>query len=179
LKVTEILKEEHQDILRHLGKMKDVFSSPNWQNVKTWQYFISFLKIYADKFHHIKEEDIYFPWMQEKNPELEHGPLKCMLHEHKQTRALISQADYELEKIAKGDLSKWPIFKDTMELYIRTLEEHIHKEDNVLYRFAEGLNSEHKDGDKLMLPLFNLVEVNYKDQVAQFKEIGQISTFQI
>jgi len=179
LKVTEILKEEHQNILGHLGKMEELFSTPNWQDVKVWKYFISYLIIYADKFHHAKEEEIYFPWMQEKNPQLELGPLRCMLSEHKQTRALVSQADYELDQIAKGEKDKWPIFRDTIELYIRTLQEHINKEDNVLFRFAETLNSEFKGGDKAMLDLFNLVEKKFKSQISKFGEIGQIGTLHI
>jgi len=179
LKVTEILKQEHQNILKHLDRMEEIFSTPNWQDVKVWKYYLSFLKIYADKFHHAKEEEIYFPWMQEKNPQLEFGPLRCMVHEHQQTRALVSQGEYDLDQIAKGNLKKWPIFKDTIKLHIRTLQEHIYKEDNVLFRFAETLNSEYKDGDKRMLSLFQNIEEKYKDQVAKFRKIGQIGTLQI
>lgn len=60
---TQILSAEHQNILKvvkAIVKECDVFESENNLDKAFFTKAIGFIKNYADKFHHAKEEDILF-----------------------------------------------------------------------------------------------------------------------
>ncbi len=93
--------------------------------------FISFLKEFADKCHHGKEEGILFPALVKAGIPERGGPVGVMLAEHEKGRNLIRQmessagsADYQgLARAAKE--------------YAALLRSHIEKENEVLFPSAE------------------------------------------
>ncbi len=154
MKATEILKEEHQVISNTINDALRFLDTENWHDLKYWTTFLHFLKSYADDYHHAKEEDIYFLWMRSKEPDLENGPLRCMLGEHDKSREIVDRASLTLQKVQGGDEESWEQFKIYVYEYAQILLEHIDKENNILYKMAEKINDVHGDGDLIMLPLF-------------------------
>jgi hemerythrin-like domain-containing protein len=99
--------------------------------------FIDFIRNYADKFHHAKEEAMLFVEMQKPGVELPCNPVEQMLIEHDDGRELIAGIE---EGLNSEDVEK---VVSNMKEYVGLIRDHIWKEDNVLYRMAdESLNKE-------------------------------------
>ena len=168
MKVTEILKTEHQIILGKIDHAVETLGSDMCENVEYWEGFINFLKTFADAYHHAKEEDIYFEWMKEKEPTMEDGPLNCMLSEHDESRRVVQSAEELLSDLKTGDSNNWDQFKIHVQDYADILRRHIDKENSILYMMAEQLDQEAGDGDLKMGPLFEQVEERLGESVSSF-----------
>jgi hemerythrin-like domain-containing protein len=99
--------------------------------------FVTFIREFADRHHHGKEEDILFAAMVEAGFPRSGGPIAVMLHEHDQGRAHVR---------VLADLAAQPTpwsGEDRERLgeaaygYANLLHAHIHKEDAILYPMAE------------------------------------------
>lgn len=167
MKVTEILKNEHEVILNKIDHAVAEFETSEWKSTSYWDGFLLFLKNYADDYHHAKEEKIYFEWMKEKNPGMEHGPLHCMLIEHDESRRVVQNAEELLSKLKDGSSDNWDQFKTYICEYAQVLRSHIDKENNVLYNMADGLDQD-GEGDMKMSPLFQKVEDRLGESVKAF-----------
>lgn len=157
MQVIDILMLEHQRILSQLNDAEDMLEEPLKENLGKLNTFLDFIVDYADSYHHAKEEEILFNWMRSKNPSLDHGPLRCMLSEHDSGRNLIIGIKGALESYINGDLAKEDYIHSRLSNFISLLRDHIEKEDKILYMMAEHLNDQFQDGDKIMLPKFEIV----------------------
>ena len=133
-KPTQILSDEHKNILCVINKIaKECGKVDSGGNIDEvfFQKAVSFIKNYADKFHHSKEEDILFAELN-KDGVLEHcNPIGQMLHEHDLGRGFVKGLS---EAVEKGD--KMEAVKNARG-YCELLQEHIFKEDNILYPMAD------------------------------------------
>jgi hemerythrin-like domain-containing protein len=172
MKTTDILMNEHQIILKNLDELKILLDEKLIEKIHSIENKIKFIQVYADHFHHAKEEDIYFPWMKSKNSDLEHGPLHCMLDEHDQGRAMVQLASLKLEEYKKTkNENALTEVKNTLLPFIYLLQSHIHKEDEILYRIAEQLNDHFGDGDSQMLAQFLEVGEKYQGTLQEFSNL--------
>lgn len=138
----QTLKAEHQTIKRVLDALDRFVEIPeaDWADIER---FVEFIRLYADRMHHGKEEDILFERLVASGFPKQAGPLAVMYHEHDQGRALVN------ELTALGNRNGKRLPEDHKQLftaargYTELLRSHIHKEDNVLYPMAEaGLTAE-------------------------------------
>lgn len=85
MKATQQLKDEHEGIKLMLNIMytiSDNLKKRKELNVIHYEKVLEFIKGFADKCHHGKEEDILFPAMENHGMSKEGGPIAVMLHEH-------------------------------------------------------------------------------------------------
>ncbi|NLL39035.1 MAG: hemerythrin [Clostridiales bacterium] len=138
-KATQDLRKEHEVILlalQILGKMIEPSSRDPESLLHYYGEAVYFLKVFADKCHHGKEEDYLFKELVNKGIPNEGGPVGVMLREHKQGRDYIAQMSRSIdEKNIEG-------FKKAAELYCDLLLRHIEKENNVLFVMADKVISE-------------------------------------
>lgn len=87
---------------------------------------VDFIRSYADRFHHAKEEDILF---REFGDDLE--ILKSMLEEHRMGR---SHVETVIEAVESGDTES---VRDHLTAYGQLLAGHIKKEDEILYPWMD------------------------------------------
>jgi len=162
MKCTEMLIEEHDVILDRLNAMENWIKTKSENDVSVVRNFISFVKEYVDEYHHNKEEDFYFRWIIEKNPSFEKGPIACMLGEHNQGRDLIKAIEQCLQNHHFQKI-------DSLVLeFSQLLRNHISKENSVLYKAADQLDEESKDGDDLMLKEFKSINEKLKNTPRKF-----------
>lgn len=87
------LMHEHKAILIALNVIEkmceDVQKNNNETGYKDVEEIIGFLKVFADKCHHGKEEDFLFPALEKVGIKNENGPIGVMLAQHKQGREFI------------------------------------------------------------------------------------------
>ncbi len=141
MKATEILMAEHRNIEKILDGLEGVLSkaAEGAFDAKRFKIGLAFLREYADRRHHGKEEERLFPAMNRRGMPLEGGPLHCMLEEHKYGRGLLGSIGAALGKAEAGDHAARRTVTEDFGRYIAFLREHIHKEDNVLFRMADGM----------------------------------------
>lgn len=141
--ITQILSDEHQTILKVIdAALNECSEIENGKPLKVefFQKTIDFIKNYADKFHHAKEEDILFTAMLENIENLHCNPIPVMLHEHDEGREFVKGME---QGISENDTDK--LIKNARG-YSALLQNHIYKEDNVLYPMAEeALSDEQKE----------------------------------
>ena len=133
-KPTTILTDEHKNILLVINRMLKECGNIDSGNRLNENFFIKsvdFIKNYADKFHHAKEEDVLFMELN-KDGVLEHcNPIGQMLHEHDLGRGFVKGLSEAVEKGDKAEAVK------NARGYCELLQEHIFKEDNILYPMAD------------------------------------------
>ena len=141
--ITRILSAEHQTILKAIsaiiGECMEIENGKEL-NVAFFQKAIDFIKNYADKFHHAKEEDILFKAMLENVDCMHCNPIPVMLHEHDEGRNYVKSME---TGISENNSRK---IIENARGYCMLLQQHIYKEDNVLYPMAEeALTDEQKE----------------------------------
>lgn len=125
-KVLKAVKKDCEELVE--GKVVDV---PFYRNV------IDFVRNFADKYHHQKEEVDLFNLLSELDEKLKNGPIRGMLLEHDMGRFYIRNLEDNLEQYENGNASKKAYIVANALSYATMLEEHINKEDNVLYSMAK------------------------------------------
>ncbi len=147
MQVTQELMKEHQLILKYIDLMQRYinFSQSNPEETllqEKAQNFIDFIQKFADTYHHAKEEDILFKFLQAPGVLSHCNPLPVMLSEHEQGRMYVQNMKEALASANKDNFCK------AASAYGELLQQHIMKEDNVLYPMAEeGI----ADDDKIAL----------------------------
>ncbi|NLP59286.1 hemerythrin domain-containing protein [Lutibacter sp. B1] len=162
--ITQILSDEHQTILNVIDAVNSECSE--LENGKTldvgfFQKTIDFIKNYADKFHHAKEEDILFKAMLANVEHLHCNPIPVMLHEHDEGRTFVRGME---EAISENNISK---IIENARGYGMLLRDHIYKEDNVLYPMAEEALSDVQKDD---------VNKRYKEVEIELKKTMDIDS---
>lgn len=104
-----------------------------------FQRMFEFLTIFADQRHHQKEEKCLFPALGHQGLPQDHGPVGMMLQEHCTGRALISHMKRAASGYVNGDPNAARHFAEAATDYVHLLNEHIAKEDNMLFRIAESV----------------------------------------
>lgn len=142
MKAVQTLRDEHQNILRMLKVVKSLcIHTFNTKEVYYKGYYdaIDFIRNYADKFHHGKEEEILFEKMSsELGPAIKQGPIFGMLAEHDLGRLFVKNLENALIESEKGnDNAKVDIIANATA-YTDLLYRHIDKEDNAIFNFAES-----------------------------------------
>lgn len=103
--------------------------------------YATFLRGFADAWHHGKEEDILFRRMVERGFSAESGPVAVMLHEHREGRALVGAIHGVGEGTGDVTSSERSSFLEGARGFIPLLRQHIQKEDNILYPMSERVLS--------------------------------------
>ncbi len=142
MRPTEVLKQEHriiERVCRVLFTASKQMQKGEEVDPQIFAKAIDFIRNFADKSHHGKEEDNLFPAIERQGFPREGGPVGMMLIEHDEGRAHVRGLAEALEKYEKGDRS--PQTKVTITGhaigYAQLLTDHIQKEDNILYDIAD------------------------------------------
>ncbi|MFN7181917.1 MAG: hemerythrin domain-containing protein [Planctomycetota bacterium] len=132
---TESLREEHKEIklmLEILGAICRKLENKEDIPDEHLEKIMEFIKVFVDRCHHGKEEDILFPAMIESGLPKESGPISIMLIEHTTGRNYVKEMN---RAIKSKDFNK---FTENAYNYSHLLQQHIFKEDNILYMIAEN-----------------------------------------
>ena len=103
--------------------------------------YATFLRGFADAWHHGKEEDILFRRMVERGFSAESGPVAVMLHEHREGRVLVGAIHGVAEGTGDVTPAERSSFLEGARGFISLLRQHIQKEDNILYPMSERVLS--------------------------------------
>jgi hemerythrin-like domain-containing protein len=145
MKATQQLKDEHEGIKLMLKIMEKIYTgleNGKELNIDHYEKIIDFIKGFADKCHHGKEEDILFPAMVKHGIPNEGGPIAVMLNEHQMGRGFIKALTGFFEEFKSGNKQAIKGIISSSMSYVDLLRNHIEKENNVLFSMADKVLSE-------------------------------------
>jgi hemerythrin-like domain-containing protein len=137
---TEQLKKEHEAIeimLKILDAVCERLKAEKKPDPKHLDQIIEFFQGFADRCHHGKEEEIFFPALEMAGIPKEGGPIGVMLHEHDQMRAYMKALAEAVESYKTGAPTAIAEIIRQASGYSGTLRRHIDKENQVLFKIAE------------------------------------------
>jgi hemerythrin-like domain-containing protein len=123
------LVEEHGLIKRWLALIPEVIKHIGLESEEDRRLVlqgVDFIRSYADRYHHAKEEEILFKYF-DQNLDI----LKVMYEDHTQGR---SHAKAVAEAVERRDRA---VLSDHLNAYRELLAEHIRKEDEILYPWMD------------------------------------------
>lgn len=138
--VTQVMSDEHQLILRMISLVESNTARMEQGKFRNWQFFldaVDFIRNYADRFHHAKEEDVLFVALVKNGMPEKQSPIEAMQLEHEQGRALVRNLEEAARNALAGETGQIPIIAENARGYAALLRGHIDKEDNILYPLAE------------------------------------------
>jgi len=145
MKSTDRLVAEHNVIERGLDLLeKAVAKVESGQPLPEGfaQWAPGFFAQFADKCHHAKEEDLFFPLLKERGIPEQGGPIGVMLHEHDVGRECVRR----MREAGEGEFDAAK-FSTAAREFIPLLRQHILKENNILFQMAGRVMSETDDAE--------------------------------
>jgi len=156
-KPTEILSDEHRVIERVLEALQRLTALPVNQFLPQWRKAMEFFRGFADQCHHFKEEKVLFPAIEEHGIPREGGPIGMMLQEHEEGRAHVKAMVAALEQLSMGNSAANEVLLTHARAYVTLLQEHIQKEDDILFQMADEIIPE--DEQRKLLKQFETHEM--------------------
>jgi len=144
VKATEELKEEHRTIklalavIVAMGRRLDAGEEVPPDHMAG---LVDFIRNFADRCHHRKEEDLLFVEMAAAGIPREGGPVGVMLAEHEEGRDYVRGMAGAAVRYKAGEKDAGAAFAADARAYADLLAQHIDKEDNVLYIMADRVLS--------------------------------------
>jgi hemerythrin-like domain-containing protein len=138
--ITQRLKDEHQLILRMLALLEKNAALTEQGSFRDYQFYLNgvdFIRNYADRFHHAKEEDILFEALIDNGMPRANSPVAAMLMEHDLGRAFVKGMQEAATRALAGEAGQDEAIVSNARGYLELLREHISKEDEILYPLAE------------------------------------------
>ena len=139
IEALEILRREHRNIERALRALEGLCQHLEIEKPvapEPLQQVLEFIRAYADRCHHAKEEEHLFPLLEERGIPRHGGPIGVMLHEHEKGRELVRRMGEAAEAYNGGNAAAGKVFAEAARAFIELLDEHIGKEENVLFPLA-------------------------------------------
>ena len=133
------LVDEHVLIKRWVALIPEVINNLNVESEEGRQLLldgVDFIRSYADKYHHAKEEEILFKYFDE-----DLDILKVMHEDHERGRSHVRAILEALERKDKAAIA------EHLNAYRELLKEHIKKEDEILYPWMDRNLSDTQIGE--------------------------------
>ena len=150
-----VLAREHRRIERvldALGRIADEARRTRQLNGPAAELAIRFLREFADRTHHLKEERILFPAITAQG----HFPGCGLISEHEEGRERLSRMVDAARRAMNGDEEATRLFVRTARSFISFLRDHITKEDECLADVVNVTFS--RDGHERLLEQFDEME---------------------
>jgi hemerythrin-like domain-containing protein len=147
-KASQDLVHEHKAILIILSvleKICSLFKTSKEVDYHDIEQIIDFIKTFADKCHHGKEEGFLFPALEEAGIKKENGPIGVMLLEHEKGRELVRL----MQSSISGESIQIEKFVESSDAYINLLRNHIEKENSILFPMGDARLSQAKQDELL------------------------------
>ncbi len=159
MKATDQLRDEHKGVLLMLAILEKVSQRLETKGSSEKEHLggmLEFFRVFVDKCHHGKEEDLLFPAYEAVGIPNKNGPIGVLLAEHEEGRGYVKNMTKAFEGFKKGEHFPGARIVEYANKYIALLKQHIDKEDTVLYPMGDARITNEKD--KELIAGFDRIE---------------------
>lgn len=172
---TQILENEHTFIMRVISVLKlsiDQLASGHQISTETLNAIVDFMRNYADRCHHGKEEAILFPYLIEKGVPSEGCPIGALTHEHVRGRELVRSIADNISAYQNGDEEARKVISDAINGIIKLYPNHIWKEDYLLFPMVHKVCNANELVD--LFNRFNASDEQFgRDAILQYEKFAE------
>lgn len=170
---TENLENDHVYIIR-LTEVIMAMVENRSKEIGHFELVVELIRNFADGLHHAKEENLLFPLLGEKGFSPEQGPVAVMLSEHNQGRNFVRGALEGINEFKNGKQGELQSIYENLGNYATLLQNHISKENNILFRMADQVFSDEEQ--RRLLIQFGEVESNAGAEYNHASSIQKINS---
>jgi len=149
MKPLETLGNEHGLIRKFLENLAVAVEKLENERKPPKEFFekaVVFARIFADTFHHIKEEHVMFVRLAQKQSGAIDGQIATLRHQHERARNYMAAITDALEGYAADRPIQVSQVLENTAAYISLLRNHIHAEDHVFFPMvADVLSNEEEE----------------------------------
>ena len=134
------LASEHeviQQVVAGLAVLEERLRAGGLVDASLLRRILEFLREYADRLHHAKEEVVLFPALELRGVPPRGCPVGALLGEHKQGRLLVAEFSHQIEAYAGGGADAAATLIETIAALTKLYPAHIWKEDFLLFPMSE------------------------------------------
>lgn len=145
-----VLSHEHEFIKKvvgALGRLAATAERAERASPDTLREIVRFMREFADRCHHAKEEDLLFPAMEAKGVPESGCPLGALRGEHEKGRALVTALAEATEALAARKPGAADALADTVHEITELYTNHIWKEDEMVFPMVGRLFSDDERAD--------------------------------
>lgn len=139
------LEAEHrliETVAKALGDVADGLEKGQRADAAALAAAAEFLRVYADKLHHGKEEAHLFSMLVKRGVPLQGCPLGGLNHEHEKVRALVRALAERAQAYDQGQPGAAAALLETLRGIRDLYQSHIWKEDAMVFPMADRLLTE-------------------------------------
>ena len=158
-KPTKVLEEEHHFIQKVVGAMAvlaETLEAGKEVEEKTLHDIVEFMRTFADKCHHGKEETHLFPALEKKGVPMRGCPLGILIAEHQKGRDLVKQLAEATDSYANGTTSAREALLKSLHGLTKIYPNHIWKEEYLAFPMADKILSSEEQRE--LYEKFEIVE---------------------
>ena len=177
MKPIGMLMREHRLIEKMIDLLKEELEKLDEANEIDLDFIdvdADFFRIYADRTHHGKEEDILFKALAEKELSREHRQMmELLIEEHKHAREIVKSMVDEKDSYEQGNTQALTDIKACIGELIVFYPQHIEKEDKqFFYPSMEYFSNEEQDEMIRQFQEFDLkmIHEKYREEVEELGE---------
>lgn len=142
-----------EQVIRFMTDHLGLISVTGRVDTRAIEECVDFIRVYADRTHHGKEEDILFRRLSRRPLSLQHQTiLEELLAEHALARQTTKQLAEANRLHRAGDPSSLAVIRGSLETLVELYPRHIEKEDKVFFPALRAYLTE--DEDQAMLAEF-------------------------
>jgi hemerythrin-like domain-containing protein len=171
----EMLEAEHHFIAKVVsaaGLLADKLEAGQSVEAQVFQNIVEFMRVYADKCHHGKEEDLLFPLLAERGVPLRGCPVDALMREHAMGRALVKGLAEAAEAWQIGDASARENLIKNLRGVTELYPNHIWKEDYLLFPMSNKVLSA-EDQQKLALEFEQVEEAVGRELHQRLEQLSE------
>jgi hemerythrin-like domain-containing protein len=132
----EILEAEHgfiAQVVSAASLLADKLEAGQPVEAQVFQNIVEFMRVFADKCHHGKEEDLLFPLLEQRGVPMRGCPVEALTREHAMGRALVKGLAEAADAFQRGDPSAQENLVKNLRGITELYPNHIWKEDYLLF----------------------------------------------
>jgi hemerythrin-like domain-containing protein len=137
---TQVMEAEHrliESVVKAVGGAAAAIEKGQRADVAMLATAVEFLRVYADKLHHGKEETLFFPMLVKRGVPPQGCPIGGLNHEHEKGRALVRALAEQVPAYAQGKPGAKEGLLETLRGILELYQNHIWKEDAMVFPMAD------------------------------------------
>lgn len=140
MKALSILRQEHRLILRMvetLMRIRKKMENGAHPDPIFFEKALEFMRAFADKYHHYKEEFVLFGMISQKRTNVLEAEMSALRYQHERCRQCTAEIENALQAYTQNDEMAATIILEYLATYTSLLKRHIYIEDHLFFPAAE------------------------------------------